>query len=242
MQAAELKPSLDTSTLRGTAPACSLYRSLSLSLSVSQSFCRAGKFSRRSDRKANLIPHPFPSTLQPLTDISSLLSKGECYCLNEKSSHPHTNLFIGDNRLGLMSDADEQLMIHLQFNETVKVHSLTFLGFDGAGGGVDVERSPRIVKVFVNRPSMGFSDAEDVIPTEEFELTEEEIGSPGGVEKVVRFVKFQRVTSLSVFVEENFGGEESALGGLKIHGGERERERAKRMGADRRGCLRAQHS
>ena len=44
------------------------------------------------------------------------------------------------------------------------------------------------------------------------------MASPDGVEKLVRFVKFQRVNSLSVFVEENFGGDESALGGLKVYG------------------------
>ena len=49
---------------------------------------------------------------------------------------------------------------------------------------------------------MGFSDCEDIEPTEEIELTESEISNPGGIEKVVRFVKFQRVTSLSIFVEE----------------------------------------
>ena len=107
-------------------------------------------------------------------------------------------------------------MLHLQFNETVKVHSLKFFGFNTSS--FDVGTAPRTVKVFANRTSMGFSDCEDIEPTEEIELSESEIANPGGVEKVVRFVKFQRVTSLSIFVEENFGGEESALGGLKIHG------------------------
>ena len=54
--------------------------------------------------------------------------------------------------------------------------------------------------------------------TTQFELTEAEISNPGGIEKQVRYVKFQRVSSLSIFVEENFGGDITALGGLKIHG------------------------
>ncbi|GMH65431.1 hypothetical protein TrLO_g12716 [Triparma laevis f. longispina] len=157
-----------------------------------------------------------PIDTSTLRDITSLVAKGDCYCLNEKSSNTHENLFQGDDRLGLVSDADEQLMIHVVFNETVKVHGLKFFGFNT--GAFDVSTAPRLVKVFVNRDSMGFSDCEDVEPTEEFEFTESEISNPGGIEKTVRYVKFQRVSSLSIFVEENFGGDISALGGLKIHG------------------------
>ena len=51
-------------------------------------------------------------------------------------------------------------MIHLQFNETVKVHSLRFVGFNL--DAFDAEMAPKVVKLFVNRPSMAFSDCEDV--------------------------------------------------------------------------------
>ena len=99
------------------------------------------------------------------TDITSLVAKGDCYCLNEKDSNTHENLFQGDDRLALVSDADEQLMIHVVFNETVKVHGLKFFGFNTTS--FDVSTAPRLIKVFVNRDSMGFSDCEDVEPMEE---------------------------------------------------------------------------
>ena len=56
-------------------------------------------------------------------------------------------------------------MIHVVFNETVKVHGLKFFGFNTTS--FDVSTAPRLIKVFVNRDSMGFSDCEDVEPTEE---------------------------------------------------------------------------
>ncbi|GMH72986.1 hypothetical protein TrRE_jg617, partial [Triparma retinervis] len=114
--------------------------------------------------------------------ITPLISKSECYCLNECHDATHENLFIGDDRLALKSDADEQLLIHITFNETVKVSGLKFTAFNTAN--LDLQTAPKYIKVFVNRPSMGFSDAEDVEPTEEFELTEEEISNEKGIEKV----------------------------------------------------------
>lgn len=151
-----------------------------------------------------------------MRDITPLISKAECYCLNECHDAPHPNLFIGDDRLPLKSDADEQLLLHVTFNETVKVSGLKFTAFNTSN--LDLQTAPKYVKVFVNRDSMGFTDAEDIEPTEEFEFTEDEISSPEGIEKTVRYVKFQRVSSLSIFVEENFGGDITALGGLRIHG------------------------
>ena len=49
------------------------------------------------------------------------LDKSECYARNEASGFPMTNLFIGDTRLGCKSDADEQIIIHVAFNEFCKV-------------------------------------------------------------------------------------------------------------------------
>ena len=47
--------------------------------------------------------------------------KSECFARNEAPGFPMTNLFIGDSRLGCKSDADEQLILHISFQEFVKV-------------------------------------------------------------------------------------------------------------------------
>jgi len=59
-----------------------------------------------------------------MLDLSVKIEKSECYARNESDQYPMTNLFIGDSRLGCKSDADEQIIIHVAFNEFVKVRTL----------------------------------------------------------------------------------------------------------------------
>ena len=56
-----------------------------------------------------------------MVDLSPLIEKSECYAKNAAAAFPMTNLFIGDTRLGCKSDADEQLILHVGFQEFVKV-------------------------------------------------------------------------------------------------------------------------
>ncbi len=58
-----------------------------------------------------------------LINLSEKLDKPLCYARNENAAYPWGNLFIGDSRLGMQSDVDEQLIIHLSFQEFVKVSS-----------------------------------------------------------------------------------------------------------------------
>ena len=58
---------------------------------------------------------------ESLINLCDMLDKPMCYARNENTAYPLGNLFIGDSRLGMQSDADEQLIIHLAFQEFVKV-------------------------------------------------------------------------------------------------------------------------
>ena len=67
-------------------------------------------------------PDPSPAEDgNTLIDLSTILDKSACYARNENAGFPWGNLFIGDSRLGMQSDADEQLIIHLSFQEFVRV-------------------------------------------------------------------------------------------------------------------------
>lgn len=59
-----------------------------------------------------------------IVDLLDFVDKKCCYARNEDPRFPHTNLFIGDSRLGCKSDADEQLILHIEFNQFVKVYSI----------------------------------------------------------------------------------------------------------------------
>lgn len=147
-------------------------------------------------------------------DLSAKFDKTECYARNESSQFPMENLFIGDTRLGCKSDADEQLILHFSFQEFVKVYSIKLTEFNR---GSDPDSNPVTVKVFVNRCNLGFEDVDDVEPTQILELTEADL-KENADPILLKFVKFQRVKSITLFIEDNAGGDVSALGGLKLMG------------------------
>lgn len=142
------------------------------------------------------------------------IDKSESYAKNENPNFPMSNLFIGDTRLGCKSDSDEQILLHIAFPEFVKVRSIKFTHFNQ---GLDPEFNPTTVKLFVNRESMGFEDCEDVDPTQELELSAEDLREDAEA-LPLKFVKFQRVKSITIFVEDNAGGDISALGMLQFYG------------------------
>ncbi|KAJ8576540.1 hypothetical protein ON010_g2671 [Phytophthora cinnamomi] len=136
---------------------------------------------------------------RPYGDLKEAISTKDCYCLNEDPNKPFGNLFIGDETLQLKSDADGRCQ-----------------GFLAQHRGPAGDEAPRVIKLFVNRPNLGFSDAGDVEPTQTIELKEEDLLPENDVE--LRFVKFQRVKNITVFVEENNGAEETVISSLKFFG------------------------
>jgi hypothetical protein len=149
-----------------------------------------------------------------LLDLSAKIDKTGCFARNEAAGYPMNNLFIGDSTLGCKSDADEQLILHIAFQEFVKLKTIKFTAFNN---GVDPEANPTTVKVFINRNNLGFEDIDDVDPTQVFELTAKDL-SEGSEPLATKFVKFQRVQTITFYIEENNGGEVSALGSLKLMG------------------------
>eukprot|EP00538_Stauroneis_constricta_P009376 CAMPEP_0119547584 /NCGR_PEP_ID=MMETSP1352-20130426/1662_1 /TAXON_ID=265584 /ORGANISM="Stauroneis constricta, Strain CCMP1120" /LENGTH=189 /DNA_ID=CAMNT_0007592533 /DNA_START=25 /DNA_END=594 /DNA_ORIENTATION=- len=147
-------------------------------------------------------------------DLSSLIDKKECFARNVAPGFPMTNLFIGDSRLGCKSDADEQLIIHISFHDFVKIKSIKFTEFNQ---GVDPDQNPTTVKLFVNRSNLGFEDIDDVDPTQVLTLTSEDLKEDAGP-IMIKFVKFQRVQGLTIYIEDNEGAEQTALGALKLMG------------------------
>lgn len=57
-----------------------------------------------------------------------------------------------------------------------------------------IESAPRVLKLYANRTNLGFSDAGDIEPTQTIELAESDLGR----DIELRFVKFQRVQSITV--------------------------------------------
>lgn len=68
---------------------------------------------------------------------------------------------------------------------------------------------PRTIKLFSNRPhNLGFDEAEDTSATQIIELTESDWNAEGTANIPLRYVKFQNITSLVLFVVDGDGESE----------------------------------
>eukprot|EP00928_Gymnodinium_smaydae_P086897 TRINITY_DN71299_c0_g1_i1.p1 TRINITY_DN71299_c0_g1~~TRINITY_DN71299_c0_g1_i1.p1 ORF type:complete len:164 (+),score=54.57 TRINITY_DN71299_c0_g1_i1:81-572(+) len=120
-------------------------------------------------------------------------------CLNQDPGHPVANIFQPNGELVLKSETDPQLLIKVTFRQPVKLTAISF------SGKSEDETAPRTVKLFLGKDHIGFSEAETEEPTQQFELEAAQVDEPQPVP--LRFVKFQNVTSIQIFVEDNFGAD-----------------------------------
>ncbi|KAF7597294.1 hypothetical protein BBP40_008138 [Aspergillus hancockii] len=106
------------------------------------------------------------------------------------------------------SDTDEQLMLFVPFQSTLKVHSLQVTSLPPSDGDEDeVPMRPKTVHLYTNRSHvLGFDEADDIPPVQTVTIQAEDWDAKTGTAKIdLRFVKFQRVTSLVVFFVDGDG-------------------------------------
>ncbi|KAK8125776.1 thioredoxin [Apiospora kogelbergensis] len=82
------------------------------------------------------------------------------------------------------SDTDEQLLLFMPFNSSVKLHTIQITSLPPKAGEDDDEDEipmrPKTIKLFTNRPhNLGFDEAEDIQPTQEIEIGEDEWNANG---------------------------------------------------------------
>ncbi|KAJ1653813.1 hypothetical protein IWQ61_006143 [Dispira simplex] len=133
-------------------------------------------------------------------DLSSLVLATQVGCLNQSDAHPVANILKKDSSY-LQSDVDEQLLIHIPFNQKVRLHSLKFMA--------PLENAPHTVRVYANRPNLNFDEVDHVQPTQVLNLTEEDYTEQTAT--ALRFVRFQNVTSITLFIENNLADEEITI-------------------------------
>ncbi|KAL4529264.1 hypothetical protein Ndes2526B_g04093 [Nannochloris sp. 'desiccata'] len=140
-----------------------------------------------------------------MTDMLSFVDLRVMEALNAKPDKGLENAlkqgYREDDGLVLESDTDEQLLIHLTFNQSVRLSGLVIKS--SAGG-----QAPKIVKLFVNQPTIGFSEATESPGVDSFDLTEAQLT---GEVVPLRLVKFNRVNCLTIFVESNQGDEDTTI-------------------------------
>jgi hypothetical protein len=130
------------------------------------------------------------------------------------------------------SDTDEQLMLFLPFRSHVRVHSLHLTSLPPYADDADeAPMRPLNIKLFINSPHvLGFEEADDIEPTQAIELAPSSWDTKTGTYKVdLRFVKFQTVTTLVLFIVDGDGRSDKVrLDRVRVFGSRKEeKERPK---------------
>lgn len=96
-----------------------------------------------------------------------------------------------------------------------QVQSIKLTAF--SSGQSDPGESPTVVKLFVNRVNLGFEDVDDVDPTQVLTLTAADLAEDADPIKL-QYVRFQRVKSITLYIEENGGADVTSIGSLRFMG------------------------
>ena len=146
-------------------------------------------------------------------EISCLCDTNKSWCLNLDDSYPVANLWDPKPELFIRSDCDEQLLIHVEFQQRIKLRSLCFM----APPNANTDQLPAKIKIFIDQPTMDFDAAEDNKPVQTIELTKNHYTSETHV--LLQFVKFQNLGSITFFIETNLGDEDQTiLSNIKFFG------------------------
>ncbi|XP_020080238.1 PITH domain-containing protein 1-like isoform X1 [Ananas comosus] len=115
-----------------------------------------------------------------------------------------------DTSEGLLesNEDDPELLVFIPFTCDVKIKSIAVVG--GSGG-----TSPSKMRAFINREGIDFSDAQNMQPVQEWELTE---NLQGVLEYQTRFSRFQSVANLTLHFPENFGGNTTQIYYIGLRG------------------------
>ncbi|KAH8891876.1 DUF1000-domain-containing protein [Thozetella sp. PMI_491] len=107
------------------------------------------------------------------------------------------------------SDTDEQLLLFVPFQSMIKLHTLQITSLPPRDDD-EAPMRPRTVKLFTNKPhNLGFEEAEDLTATQVVELSESDWNAEGTANIGLRFVKFQNINSLVLFVVDGDGSNDS---------------------------------
>jgi len=117
------------------------------------------------------------------------------------------------------SDTDEQLMLYIPFQSTLKVHTLHITSIPPSDDE-EVTR-PSSIRLYTNKSNViSFDEADSVPATQTVSLQPSDWDPKTHTAKLeLRFVKFQNITSIVVFVDEVEGdGERTRIDRIRVIG------------------------
>jgi len=143
-----------------------------------------------------------------MLDLMTFIDKSRSECLNEDDDHPYAHCLTSAGGF-LQSDCDEQIILSLSFNQSVKIHSLKLKA--------PSDKGPKTLRVFQNQPNtLDFDKADSMAAAQDVELTEKQLT---GEIVPLKFVKFQNVQNIQFFFKDNqCGGDVTQIDYLSIIG------------------------
>ena len=137
------------------------------------------------------------------------------------------------------SDVDNQLMLYVPFTSTLKVHTVQITScVSGDDDDDEAPVRPKTIHIWTNRQhNLGFEEAEDIPATQTIELKPSDWDEQTATAKLeLRFVKFQNVYSLVLFVADGEGdSEKTRIDRIRFigeSGEKREIGKLEKIGAD----------
>ncbi|TDZ13016.1 Thioredoxin-like protein 1 [Colletotrichum spinosum] len=119
------------------------------------------------------------------------------------------------------SGADDQLLLFMPFQSMIKLHTLQLTSLPPTDDDDDdVPMRPGTIHLYTNKPhNLDFSEADDTTPTQAITLTEKDWNADGTATIGLRFVKFQNINSLILYVTKGDGdGEKVRLDRVRLIG------------------------
>ncbi|KAI9306066.1 PITH domain-containing protein [Cunninghamella echinulata] len=132
-------------------------------------------------------------------DLTDIITPNQMDALNQQEDNNVKNIFKNDASF-LESDVDEQLIISVPFNQPVKLHSLKFKV-------ANIAKAPKTVKIYANRQNLGFDDTDSIKETQTITLEPKDFEEDAIVN--LRFVKFQNIVNVVLFIADNQEDEET---------------------------------
>ncbi|KAF9769060.1 hypothetical protein IL306_013573 [Fusarium sp. DS 682] len=141
----------------------------------------------------------------------------------------------GTSKDYVQSGADDQLLLYIPFQSIVKLHTLQLTSLPPQDDE-DVMR-PGNVHLYINRThNLDFNEADDTEPTQAIEILPEDWNEEGTVSLNLRYVKFQKTSSLVIYVQQGEGdGETVRLDRVRLigeAGAKREMGKLQKVGED----------
>ncbi|KAE9966275.1 hypothetical protein EG328_009031 [Venturia inaequalis] len=138
------------------------------------------------------------------------------------------------------TDTDAQLMFFVPFTSTLKLHTVQITSLPPPADEDDDEAPvrPKTIHFYTNRAhNLGFEEAEDIPATQTVELSPSDWDEETGTAKIeLRFVKFQNITSIVIFVVDGENdSEKTRIDRIKLigeSGEKREMGKLEKIGDD----------